>query len=300
MLGGKYISRRQAVAAFGATGLTLIGADSSVWAQPETKMDPKSFLAKQVSSNFYLTKVAVEEAHKFPMGKKIVALKLETAAKECPPYAIVKDFELEPKLAQKLGRKVNIIESVVCGITDRDSIDAVKDRLAHLKVPREIRERSIFYFGVARRRDVDPKDKDALALAHDFNKYKGQLSYVLAVSEKDKKTQVTILLAGHKGAVVLPAASGTSGGASKPTPHPDPEQPMNEDLQCLVDCVEKMAIVLAAVGVLCSGCAAAVTACLLPGAAPITLPLALGLCAFCLVGAVAIMHECQEVCLAHK
>lgn len=292
MLVNNEITRRQALGAVGAMGVSLLGtkALAQKTGDPPKLMAAEDFHPKLITANSHLAKAAVLAAGTFKMGDKTVALKLDTAK----PHAIVKDFDLPADAARKLGRKENIVECTSCAISDKDSIDAIHSRLSQLKVPKEIREQSAYYFLRGGHRTSDNK-KEAMALAKVLPIQDEKLLILGIMEGRDKKTVLTVLRNGRRGAFVIKGAVPSKDAPTTTAPPPKtdvhPDDTGDKAGACFAGCsVLLVPAMLPVMAILCPPCIASFAA------EPISFPLTLLACAICVTPIGAAIVSCLIIC----
>jgi len=215
--------------------------------------------------DFYLMTEARNAAKAFRVGGQKLSIAGPKAGSPLSPVGAVSSFTLPDNAQRKLGRKENVVEAVVSGIPEVVSRGHLETYLAKLRVPKDIRTRSAFFFAHVRRREVDPAKAGAMSLAKK-HATKGADSFIVGIQSDAKKdvSKITAIKGDGHGAVVYPALDLLSqvldtddgnGGGAPAAVTTYPEDPTQDFAACYQGCLHnlpKWATMI--VGGICAAC----------------------------------------------
>ncbi len=290
------ITRRQGlVAAGGAMGLIAANATAQPPEQSAQKTDIGQFLPKRIGSRTDIMQRTVEAARR----SKLLGGDSGLIVDPTNAYAMVTDYVLPPDIAARVGRRSQVVESVITGITDTATIKRATERLAQSRLPAEIaRPRGpvlTFFVRTGRRVIEDPKTALLVSKRHKLVDERSSLVWLI---NDGKNYSLVMLIEGKKSLVVLKrfvkmsvAPDETGDNPQVPIIESESEQDDANDGACAKQCFETLsAIALKFMAIMCPACVTSLTA------TPFSLPVSLVLCGACLSPFVVVPLICIGLC----
>jgi hypothetical protein len=277
--------------------------------------DQLMFRPKRITAEHFLAKDLASKAQAFDLGGS-PAIDLKPRINGA--VAMTTTLPLSEAAARKLKRRANVIEAAVAPVEDAKSIDLLQAGLKKLKVPTAEDPRSVFFALEVRRRvpgavlgrDINRLPARVRNSFADLMSVKHEIAaterLVLQLSESGNK--VRLVVAGPFGALTnyLPAATGKVVPEADDEHDEEGEREVDEHLgddttqdfaKCYSQCLKEVdPLVFALAGTVCTACGLAVSAGLVPGTQPVTIPALIIACSACAVVLGGIIGNCILTC----